>query len=335
RGRIGLLPGNGAADRFIGCYRFLKSQLEADAGRAADHMLGGVARQQQMHRSALSRKHDKLAFPFQLGCDCLLPLQFGYRGFLVDVIDSSGRLTRGCGNRNSVGYVLDITSRAAPCSQIVGEQYRGSTIGDAVERREESVERISGTGDHWQTQDGSGNPGVVHDGFFDCDLVVAIIQPAEDALHHAHGFWWIELPNGAQGRVFRQRQGFESAGLYPMEYAPRTIDVHAADDDNAQWEVMERVDQLTCLLSGTQNEVYDHVWGELLDFFSVVGKRIPIGANTQNTIGNSRGGGTAMQNRHLLTGIGQFADQERADETVAANEENSHMSLGRLPRIRR
>jgi len=81
------------------------------------------------------------------------------------------------------------------------------------------------------------------------------------------------------------------------------------------------------LLSGTQNEVDDHVWGELLDFFSVVGKRIPIGANTQNTIGNSRGGGTAMQNRHLVTGIGQFADQERADETVAANDENSHMDL--------
>jgi hypothetical protein len=86
---------------------------------------------------------------------------------------------------------------------------------------------------HRQAKDRAWQLGVTEDGPFHGNLVVVVVEPAEHVLKERNLRRRIRRVLRAERRVFRERYRLERALLEPMEHAARTVDVHAAERDDA------------------------------------------------------------------------------------------------------
>jgi hypothetical protein len=110
----------------------------------------------------------------------LRPLALGRRVGLGDVVDPTGRLLADHGQGDGRSHVLHVSLRPAPLREVVGEEEGRARVFDALEEREEAVQRIAGSVDHGQAEHGSGQLRVAEHGLLDGDLVVFVVEPAED-----------------------------------------------------------------------------------------------------------------------------------------------------------
>ncbi len=136
-----------------------------------------------MFRCPRSWEHHKFARPSGFCRDPFLPGQFRERRLLANVVDASGCLFGGCGQRYPVGDIIDIPAGGTPGSDIVSHQYGRSPIGETLKQREESVEGVSWPVYHREPQNRARNARLIHDAFLDSDFVVVIIEPGKDVLH--------------------------------------------------------------------------------------------------------------------------------------------------------
>src|SRR5215469_8887784 len=98
----------------------------------------------------LSGQHNELSRPVHLFSNLGLPCEFRQRRFFTNVVNTPGCLIRRCGKRDGMRDVLNVSTWGTPGGEIIGEQYRGSSIGNSLEQREESMKRISRTVHHRQ-----------------------------------------------------------------------------------------------------------------------------------------------------------------------------------------
>jgi hypothetical protein len=88
---------------------------------------------------------------------------------------------------------------------------------------------ISRTIYHGQPENCSGDRGAIQDGFFHRDLVIVLVHPTKDALHHFHSLWRVEVTISSGRRIFCERQRFRRTRLALVHHAPCAIHIHAAN----------------------------------------------------------------------------------------------------------
>src|SRR5438309_7924180 len=118
-------------------------------------MSGCVSGLQQMFGRTLARQQHKLSAPAYFGSDFSRPIELGMGLFFGDVVNSSGRLVRYCGERYGTGHIIYIPSHSTPSAKIFRENDRLTPVIHPLEHREETMELVIRPVDHWQADYGS------------------------------------------------------------------------------------------------------------------------------------------------------------------------------------
>lgn len=111
------------------------------------------------------------------------------------------------------------------------------------------MQAISGAINHRKAQDRRGYGGILHDLFFNRDLVVVFVNPGKSAPHYLYRLGRVELPDSTDGGVFIDGKRLHGAGFGSVQDTPGAVNIHAAECDDAACQTTADADQLPSLFS--------------------------------------------------------------------------------------
>ncbi len=186
------------------------------------------------------------------------------------------------------------------------------------------MQRIAGAIDHREAQHCSWERGIAQDYSLYRNLVVVVSDPREGALRHPQMFDIVGVQLPAHLRFLGERSWLRRAWLAAEQHSISTIDVLAADRDDALGEPVKSLHQCLGLAVVTQEKIDHYVRRQLLEAGAMRGQIVPIAVNSPDRFWKQRLGFAAMEHRHVMALLDEGFDREWSDEASAANDENPH-----------
>jgi hypothetical protein len=187
------------------------------------------------------------------------------------------------------------------------------------------VPRIAWPVDHRQPQHCPREFGVAQDSALHRDLVVLLVQPREDLLHHPHLRHRIRVQLRAKRGILPQRQWLERVLLAPMHHVHGAVDVHARRDDDATRVAAKDVHERGGLTAGAQDQVDDDVRHEGAECAGAFGQVVSVAANGAGALRKRLRALGPLEHRDVVAAVDEARDDESPDEAGAADNENAHV----------
>ena len=289
-------------------------------------MLLRVARQPQMLRHLIGRPHDEFAGPSDRPRDHLRPFELGEALGFRDVVNLAGRAIVCRRERDRRSDVLDEAPRRSPRRERLLEQNRRTPIVHPLQHAVKATERIARSVHHRQPQHRSGQRRVAHDLVLDRDLVVLVVDPRIELLHHPELCRRIRMQLSSQRRGFRQRNRLQRPGLEAMQHGAGAVHVRAAQRDDPSGRAAEDGHHIARLAAGAEDQVDDDV---RLQRAQHAGVRRQLSAIADDLARAGYRSRASVEDRQIGRGPRRAAPQLNdvtADEAGSTDQENAHAS---------
>jgi hypothetical protein len=128
---------------------------------------------------------------------------------------------------------------------------------------------------------------------------------------------------GPHSRIFIERQLLQ-AGLKSIKEAPGTVDIHAAEGNDASGNAAEGIEQLGGLRARAEDKVDDGIEFFARELLTILGQAIAVADDLLNACWNTAI--AAMENCYLMSGLLKVLDNKWTDKAGASDKKNFHVA---------